>query len=158
MGTNSTEPETPVAEVAGPAAAGAQTESAVSGKHAGGLGKKATEAEMTAAVAKGEAEQRAVWKANGPWFAPTALVITALSIAVPGVTVVANIDDPVLWFKGFALSATVVGAVAGGIRLAAHNGDKNLDGFGKMLGFSAALLSAFAAGSLFFIDLTQLNP
>lgn len=102
-----------------------------------------------------EVESRAAWIASEPWWAPVAIVITGLSVVLPVTFLVVHWHQPSLLFRGFAVSAAVVGAVAAGVRLRAHPNLKKLDGFGKMLGLSAALLAAFAAGVLFYGDASK---
>lgn len=91
-----------------------------------------------------------------PWWEPIlhplALIITAASIVIPaGAYFSGFITDPLLYLRTFGISAAAVAVLAGWARLAAHNGNNALDGFGKMLGLSAAILafaSALALGAV----------
>lgn len=117
-----------------------------------GMSDKEREAFFQRLSDEAEAEARAAWIASEPWWAPAALVITGLSVVLPIIFLVVHWHQPSLLFRGFAVSAAVVGAAAAGVRLRAHPNLKKLDGFGKMLGFSAALLATFAAGVLLLGD------
>jgi ABC-type Fe3+-siderophore transport system permease subunit len=86
------------------------------------------------------------------WLPTLAIVIMGLSIVFAGIMFTSVIADPALGLRAFGVSAAVLGAAGAGVRLYAHNGSKALDAFGKMLGFSAALLAMYATLILFLFD------
>ncbi|WIB72587.1 hypothetical protein [Curtobacterium sp. MCBD17_026] len=110
---------------------------------------------MTTNQPSGNKPSKNNWRSD-TWLG-AAIVLMALSIIVPGLVVVPKVDNPEQWFRGFALSAAVVSAVAALLRLLAHNNKNDIgpwmDGLGKALGFSAAFLAMIAAGALFAIDM-----
>jgi hypothetical protein len=78
------------------------------------------------------------------------LVITIAAIALPlGLT--AKVDDFQLRFELMALSAGIVAVIAALLRVIAHGGSFILDGMGKALSFSAAVLAVVAAALLLLI-------
>lgn len=83
------------------------------------------------------------------WGGPLVLLLTAggIALAVFG-------PDVVVKLKIIAVSAGALGAAGALVSLLAHNGSDVVDGFGKMLGFSAALLAGAAAVVLFWVELT----
>lgn len=70
---------------------------------------------------------------------------------VPGFIGLNMERGPEFYLKWWAISAVILAAIASAVRLAAHNGDKDFDGFGKMLGFGAACVALFAAAAGAFI-------
>lgn len=91
---------------------------------------------------------------NRPNYSFWALVLTLAAVIIPGFIALKMENQAVFFLKGWALSAVALAAIASAVRLAAHNGDKDFDGFGKMLGFGAACVAFFAAaaGALVSMD------
>jgi len=92
------------------------------------------------------------------------IIVTIFAVVVPGDYVLNKVDindviGSATSFRAFAISATVVAALASLFRLIAHGDSqkKNLDGFGKQLGLVAAVLAVFAAWLLFVIDTAKIS-
>src|SRR5690606_1823950 len=87
------------------------------------------------------------------WWPTIGIILTMVSIIVPGIAFGRiAFTDPLLGFKGFGVSAAALAAVAAGLRLWAHRGNIHLDGLGKALGFSAAILACFASLALSYVE------
>lgn len=84
-------------------------------------------------------------------YAGVIAMVTSL-VAVIGVTLVYSVDEELVWkLRYLAVAATGLGVLAAGLRLWAHRGSATLDGMGKMLGLSAAILALGAAIGLFWL-------
>lgn len=87
------------------------------------------------------------------WLPALALAITVFAVVIPGTVVnsARNLESGFA-LRAFGASTAVVGVIAAGARLWAHNGSNAVDAFGKMLAYSAAVLAAFAAVAYFIVD------
>ena len=79
------------------------------------------------------------------WLGILALVIMLLAVVVPA----NSLQEPVRLLKALALSAGLIATMAAVVRLAAHEGRRSTDFFGKLLGFMAALLALMTAVAAF---------
>lgn len=85
-----------------------------------------------------------------------ALWVGIAAIIIPGVIVLGlgNLDtfqQAQYLIRGLAASAAFVAAIAAGVRLVAHDGLRELDRFGKMLGFVSAVLAAWLSVVLIIV-------
>lgn len=81
------------------------------------------------------------------------LILTLAAVLIPGFFGLNMENQAVFYLKGWALSAVALAAIASAIRLAAHNGEKDFDGFGKMLSFGASCVAFFAAVAGAFVSM-----
>lgn len=73
---------------------------------------------------------------------------------VPGLLVTTQGSEQAAFLlKGWVLSAGALAALAALVRMKAHDNDKDLDLFGKMLGFGASFSALLAAVVLAFFKL-----
>ena len=99
--------------------------------------------------------ERKTWiDRNAGWLG---VVILAVAIVVPLIGITADVGDVTFRFRALALSATILGALAALVQLWAPGGRFYLDGFGKMLGFAAALLAFYAVFMLLLLPLVLLG-
>ncbi|GAA1761982.1 hypothetical protein GCM10009712_08370 [Pseudarthrobacter sulfonivorans] len=78
-----------------------------------------------------------------------------ISLALSAVLIIVSLTsgaDLVQKFKYLAATAAVLGLLAALARLWAHSGSIAVDGLGKMLGLSSALLALSATGALLMLD------
>lgn len=76
------------------------------------------------------------------------LVAGIVSVAALFVAVIFGVGDVIVTFRVLAVAAATLGVAAAIVRQLAHGGSPALDGVGKSLGLSSALLAAFATIAL----------
>lgn len=94
------------------------------------------------------------WSYSGP----VALLVAFAAVIVPAAIVLfpsgnSSAEDYARGLlTGWGIAAAVLATVASLLRMLAHNGNRDMDGFGKMLGFNASFLALCATSALAWLS------